>query len=120
MGLDELCPSVAEAVCEGRRRCCDDDSGDTGCEKSVRASCDAERADLTGESELSYDGEQAHAVREELRSGLLECEDPLPLARFFEGGKALGAACKRDSQCALGACAEGECVKPDLTLLCAE
>lgn len=117
--LDNLCPSIADTVCEARRGCCEEDAQtEADCLDDVRRACDEERGALTDDSSLSYDGERAEAVHDELRTRTRACEAPFALARFFEGGQANGASCERDSECAQGACDEGACITRPLLPLC--
>ena len=117
--LDKLCPTIAETVCEARSGCCDEQStAQSDCIDDVREACDEERVELTQESSLSYDGERAESVHDELRESVRSCEPPFALSRFFEGGKALGEGCERDPECGPGLCNEGTCQKGTLAPLC--
>lgn len=117
--LDQLCPSIADTVCEAQRACCEGNAqAEADCVDDVRRACDEERRALTEDSSLSYDGERAEAVHDELRAGARACEEPFAIARFFDGTRANGASCDRDSLCAQGACEGGQCATRALLPLC--
>lgn len=108
LGLDKLCTSVAEQTCEAKRRCCDDDSGDKGCEAREAKACDVTRQKITAQSSRSYDGEHADAVSDDLDALLSSCKPGFALTRFFEGGRVKGAPCSDDTQCTEGFCLPGD------------
>ncbi len=116
--LDKLCPAVAETVCEARKGCCDVGDDVSGCEADVQSACDSERAGLTKENGLSYDGENAASVHDSLRDQVRSCDPAFSLARFFDGGKAAGVACARDSECKDGLCRDDRCAKAQPAPLC--
>jgi hypothetical protein len=115
--LDEVCAAYAEDVCGAQEPCCDAPA-DADCVKRVRAACEPQRDRLTMEADLSYEGEHANRQRDALRAGLDDCRAPAPVASFFSGGAAQGAACERDAQCASFACREGKCAAPAALPLC--
>ncbi len=124
LGLDKLCPLVAERTCEAKQGCCADDTGDKGCEAREEELCDAALEKLTAESDLSYNSEHADAVSDELEAELRSCKPGFALSRFFEGGRAKGAACTADTQCTDGLCLAGDegerkCGAPMTAPLCA-
>jgi len=55
-------------------------------------------------------------VRRDLRTALETCAPPLPLARFFRGGRALGQPCEQSVECESQHCAADPAGNP----VCAE
>ncbi len=96
--LDTLCASYTEAVCDGRDNCCDEADRDV-CDADVLAACKASQAELVGEKALSYSGEEAFRVLQDMRADLLTCTAPYGLGAFFEGGRKKDEPCARPAQC---------------------
>lgn len=125
--LSEVCSFYAEEVCAAQARCCEGETPDAGgerdaestCNARVLEACDDRLKELTSEGALSYDGKAGARVLDDLRAELGTCKDPSTLARFFEGGKARGAACKRNSECASFVCEDKACADAEVQPLCA-
>jgi hypothetical protein len=102
--LDQLCPTVAEQICDARQRCgCSKESSDH-CQEGIRSTCETELAAITQDASLVYDSVRADGVRDDLQAALSDCKDPFPLARFFEHVKNEGETCERDTQCESQSC----------------
>jgi hypothetical protein len=96
--LSDLCSNIAADVCEARGSCCGG-KDDPSCASKLQDSCEAARSRFVKDSSLSYDGAHAERVREDQRAAFLSCDAPFLVGQFFEGTRAAGKACQRDTQC---------------------
>ena len=104
--LDKLCARYADEVCLGQSSCCERPLDD--CTKEWAATCSAARDGFAAETTRSYDSQRAAGIFGSMASELRDCQDPFPVARFFQGGLSDGESCERGPQCATGACGDDD------------
>jgi hypothetical protein len=116
--LDQVCVAYAEEICAAQQHCCEPPGDQVTCEQRVYTACEPQRDRLTMEDGLHYDGEHGSDQRDALGASLEDCSEPAPVAAFFVGGAAEGAACQRDAQCLSFVCSAEKCGPPHPQPLC--
>jgi hypothetical protein len=117
--LDELCPRIAADICSARELCACE-TGLENCAKEELARCEEQSDHFEADSDLDYAAERAASVANAQVEALDACGGPVPLGQFFEGTRADGEECERDSQCESGACDPDAqiCQAPEPVSLC--
>lgn len=119
--LDSLCLALASDSCDARASCCGA-SDVSACRMAEAKRCEGLLTDYEREPGLRYDAVRAVTQREEARDALGMCEALPNVAAFFSGGRAAGAGCERDAQCASGICQEmpGTCAAVEPVAVCSD
>lgn len=119
--LASLCLALASDTCNARASCCGA-TDVSACRMDEVKRCDDLLAGYQREAGLRYDAVRAVTQREEARDALGMCDTLPNVAQFFAGGRADGARCERDAQCASGICqdAAGTCADLAPVAVCSD